>query len=216
MPNPRRPGGPVKPASPERGRSEAERLDEPEGRPTISQRDGPAWCHARTPSVDPRGERSRLAEAEVAAGVADDQVIEQRQVEDIGRLRQPDRQLRIVGAGCGVTARVVVHHEQCGGAGCETRGYEHVRKRDGRARARAAREQMPGEETMLGGEARDGKDLHRFVGQQWRQRHGSGPWVAEGQCGQADGVALVIAQRAVRADELADAMSAGKAVVWSR
>ena len=33
--DPRRPGRAVKPASPERGRSEAERLDGPEGRPTI-------------------------------------------------------------------------------------------------------------------------------------------------------------------------------------
>ena len=49
--DPRRPGRAVKPASPERGRSEAERLDGPEGRPTIRRRDGPAWCHARTPSA---------------------------------------------------------------------------------------------------------------------------------------------------------------------
>ena len=49
--DPRRPGGAVKPASPERGRSEAKRLDGPEGRPTIRRRDGPAWCHARTPSA---------------------------------------------------------------------------------------------------------------------------------------------------------------------
>ena len=49
--DPRRPGGAVKPASPERGRSEAERLDGPEGRPTIRRSDGPAWCHARTPSA---------------------------------------------------------------------------------------------------------------------------------------------------------------------
>src|SRR5574338_17315 len=49
--NPRRPGRAVKPGSPERGRSEAERLDGPEGRPTIRRSDGPAWCHARTPSA---------------------------------------------------------------------------------------------------------------------------------------------------------------------
>ena len=49
--DPRRPGGAVKPASPERGRSEAKRLDGPEGRPTIRRSDGPAWCHARTPSA---------------------------------------------------------------------------------------------------------------------------------------------------------------------
>ena len=46
-----RPGGPVKPASPERGRSEAKRLDRAEGRPTIPRRDGRATCHARSPSA---------------------------------------------------------------------------------------------------------------------------------------------------------------------
>src|SRR5580765_550940 len=43
--DPRRPRGPVKPASPERGRSEAQRLDGTEGRPTIGRRDGRRGCH---------------------------------------------------------------------------------------------------------------------------------------------------------------------------
>ena len=162
---------------------------------------------------DLRGERSGFAEAEVAAGVADDQVIEQRHVEDVGRLRQPKRESRIVRARCGIAARVVVHDEQRGGARCEARGHEHVRKRDGRARARAAGEHVPGEETVASGEARDGEDLHRLAGQEWRQRGGGDSRIAEGQRGQSNGLALVIAQRAVRADELADAMSAGETVV---
>ena len=86
---------------------------------------------------DPRGERSRFAEAEIAAGVADDQVIEQRHVENVGRLRQPEREPRIIRARCGIAARVVVNYEQRSRARCEACGYEHVRDRDRRARARA-------------------------------------------------------------------------------
>ena len=55
---------------------------------------------------DLRCECSGFAEAEVAAGVADDQVIEQRHVEDVGRLRQPKRESRIVRAWCGIAARM--------------------------------------------------------------------------------------------------------------
>jgi hypothetical protein len=112
-----------------------------------------------------RCECSGFAEAEVAAGVADDQVIEQRHVEDVGRLRQPKGESRIVRARCGIAARVVVHDEKRGGARCQARGHEHVRKRDGRARARAAGDDVPGEETVTGGEARDGENLQRLVGQ---------------------------------------------------
>src|SRR5688572_18449478 len=101
-------------------------------------------------------ECSGFAETEVAAGVADDQVIEQRHVEDVGRLRQPEREARIVRAWCGIAARVVVHSEQRRGARCQARGYEHVRKRDWRARARTAGEYVPGEELVTSGEARDG------------------------------------------------------------
>lgn len=71
---------------------------------------------------------------------------------------------------------------------------------------------MPGEETVFGREARNGKDFDGFVGQEWRQRRGSDPRITESQCWNPDGLALVIAQRAVRADELADAMSAAEAV----
>ena len=44
---------------------------------------------------DVRSQCSGFAETEVAAGVADDQVIEQRHVEDVGRLRQAKRESRI-------------------------------------------------------------------------------------------------------------------------
>jgi hypothetical protein len=46
-----------------------------------------------------RGLRMRRALA--LAGVADDQVIEQRHVEDVGRLRQPERESRTSGLGVG-------------------------------------------------------------------------------------------------------------------
>jgi hypothetical protein len=52
-----------------------------------------------------RGLRMRRALA--LAGVADDQVIDQRHVEDAGRLRQPERESRIVRARCRIAARVV-------------------------------------------------------------------------------------------------------------
>ena len=63
-----------------------------------------------------RCERSAFTEAEVAAGVTDDQVIEQRHVEDVCRLREPQCESRIVRARRGIAARVVVHDEQRGRA----------------------------------------------------------------------------------------------------
>ena len=55
-----------------------------------------------------------------------------------------------------------------------------------------------------------------LAGQQRRQRGGGDSRIAEGLRRQPNCLALVIAQRAVRADELADAMSAGETVVCSR
>ena len=77
-------------------------------------------------------------------------------------------------------ARVVVHDEQRGGARCQARGHEHVRQRDGRARARAAGEHVPGEELVASGEARDGEDLHCLAGQERRQRGSGDSRIAEG------------------------------------
>ena len=57
-------------------------------------------------------ECSGFAEAEVAAGVADDQVIEQRHVEDVGRLRQPQRESRIVRARRGIAAYAERPHKR--------------------------------------------------------------------------------------------------------
>jgi hypothetical protein len=71
---------------------------------------------------------------------------------------------------------------------------------------------VPGEETVASGEARNGEDLHRLVGEQWRQRGGGCSGIAEGLRRQTYCLALVIAQRAVAADELADVVSASKAV----
>jgi hypothetical protein len=55
------------------------------------------------------------------------------------------------------TARVVVHDEQRGRARCQARGYEHVRERDGRARAHATGENVPGEELLASGQAATAK-----------------------------------------------------------
>ena len=65
---------------------------------------------------------------------------------------------------------------------------------------------------MASGQARDGEDLHRLVGEQWRQRGGGCSGIAEGLRRQTYGLALVIAQCAVGADELADPVSASVVV----
>src|SRR4029078_11232416 len=122
--------------------------------------------------------------------------------------RQPQRESRIVWARRWIAARVVVRDDQRRGARCEARGHEHVWKRDRCARARAAREDVPGEEVVASGEARDREDLDGLAGEQWRQR-GRGGWrITEHLRWQANRLTLIIAERAVRADELADAMPA--------
>jgi hypothetical protein len=75
---------------------------------------------------------------------------------------------------------------------------------------------VPGEETVLGREARDGKDLHRLAGEEWGQGFGGDAWIAQRDRRDSDTLTVVIAKRAIRADELADAMSARGAVVWNR
>jgi hypothetical protein len=52
---------------------------------------------------------------------------------------------------------------------------------------------MPGEETVLGRQARDGEDLDRLASDEWCQRRGSDPRIAQGQRGKANGLTLVIA-----------------------
>ncbi len=92
-------------------------------------------------------------------------MIEDFDVEQLPGLDRLLGQPHVVGRRCGIAARMVVHNEQRRGARCQARGNEHVRKRDGRARAGAAGEHVPGEEAVTGGEARDGENLHRLVGQ---------------------------------------------------
>ena len=69
------------------------------------------------------------------------------------------------------------------------------------------------QETVFSGETRNGEDFNRLAGEEWCQRCGGDSRIAQGQRGESNGLTLVIAQRAVRADELADPMSAGKAFV---
>jgi hypothetical protein len=52
---------------------------------------------------------------------------------------------------------------------------------------------VPGEETVLGREARDGKDLDRLAGEEWCQRCGGDSGIAQGQRGKSNGLTLVIA-----------------------
>ena len=121
--------------------------------------------------------RTALAEAEVAAVVTDDQVIEQRDVEHVGRGAQSQREPRIVRTRGGIAARMVVDDHHAGRARCETRGHEDVRQGHWRAVSRAAREQMPGEQTMLGGETGDAEDLDELIGDQRREDGRRGSWV---------------------------------------
>jgi hypothetical protein len=72
---------------------------------------------------------------------------------------------------------------------------------------------VPGEETVLGREARDGEDLYRLAGEQWCQGFGGDARIAQRDRRQSDRLTVIVAKRAVRANELADTMSAREAVV---
>jgi hypothetical protein len=75
---------------------------------------------------------------------------------------------------------------------------------------------VPGEETVFGGEARDSEDLHCLAGQEWCQHFGGDAWIGQRDSREPDGLTPIIAERAVRADELADPKSASEAVMWNR
>jgi hypothetical protein len=55
-----------------------------------------------------RCERSGFAEAEVPSGIADDQVIEQRDVQNVRRLRESDGQPCVIRTRSRIAARMVV------------------------------------------------------------------------------------------------------------
>lgn len=61
---------------------------------------------------------------------------------------------------------MVVDDHHAGRAKCETRGQEDVRQGHWRAVAHAARDHMPGEQPMLGGETGDAEDLDGLIGDQ--------------------------------------------------
>src|SRR6266508_2522934 len=90
-----------------------------------------------------RSERSGLAEAEVPSRVADDQVIEQRDIQDVSGLREPDSQPCVVRARSRIAARMVVHDEQCGRAWGKACRDEDIWDRDRRARTCASRQDVP-------------------------------------------------------------------------
>ena len=150
----------------------------------------------------------RLAEAVVPMLVTDDQVIEQRQVEDVGRGAQPQRQSRIVRTRCGITARMVVDDHQAGRARCETRRHEDIRHRDRRAGARAARHHMPGEQAVLRRQTRHGEDLDGLIGDQRREDRRGGTRVLQHHSRDVDDASVAVTQRAVGADEFPHAVTA--------
>ena len=151
---------------------------------------------------------SRLAEAVVPMRVTDDQVIEQRQVEDVGRGAQPQRQSRIVRTGCRITARMVVHDHQAGRARCETRRHEDIRHGHRRAGPCAARHHVPGEQAVLRRETRHGEDLDGLIGDQWRENRGRGTRVFQHHSRDVDDAPIAVTQRAIGADEFPHAVTA--------
>jgi len=104
---------------------------------------------------------------------------------------------------------MVVNDHQAGGAGCETRGHEDVWHRDWSAGARTAREHMPGEQAMLGGDTRDTEDLDGRIGDQQRENGGSCAWVFRHHCGHVYEASVAIAERTKGADEFPHAVTAG-------
>src|SRR6266850_8018979 len=144
-----------------------------------------------------------LAKTEVPVPVTDNQVVEQRHVEHVRRGAQAQRQSSVIRAWRRITARMVVNDHQAGCARCETRGHKHIRHRDWCAVPRTAREHMPGEKAMLGGDTRDGEDLDGLIGDQRRQDDGSGSWVFQEHSGHVHDASVAIAQWTVGAHEFA-------------
>ena len=125
----------------------------------------------------PLRELAAFVEAEIAAFVADDQVIEQRDVEHVGGGAQAEREPRIVGTRGGIAARMVVDDHQAGRARCETRGQKHVRQGYWCAVARSTREQMPGEQATTSGQTGDAEGLDRLISDQRAEHRRRRPWV---------------------------------------
>ena len=153
--------------------------------------------------------RAGLAEAVVPMRVTDDEVIEQGQVEDVGRGAQPQRQSRIVRTRCGIAARMVVNHHQAGRARCETRGHEDIWHGHWRAGARAARQHMPGEQAVLGRQTRDAEDFDRLIGNQRREDRRRGAGSLRTTVGTSTTRPSPSRSGPVAADEFSDAVTAG-------
>ena len=156
-----------------------------------------------------RWQHAGFAEAVVASVGPDDEMVEQRDVDHVGRLGEPLGESGIVCTRGGVPTGVVVRHQQGSRAGRETRRDKDVGQRDARRGPRAARQHVPGQQSVAGGEAGDREDLDGFLGEERRQCVRGDARIAERESGQADGLALIVAEGAVGADELADAMAAG-------
>src|SRR5262249_45677414 len=118
-----------------------------EGRPRIACRDGPqeSWTFAiLVLSADDAG----FTEAVVAAGIADDQVIDEWHFEQVGRVGKPQRQSGIVFARCRIPTGVGVHEEQSSRVGREACEHEDIQQPDWVTLTRPPREDVPGYETV--------------------------------------------------------------------
>jgi Domain of unknown function (DUF6946) len=122
---------------------------------------------------------SALPEAVVATLLSDDEVIEQGDIEDVGGCTQSLRQSSVIGAWPWIAAGMVVHDDHARRAQRDECRYEHIGGRHERARARAACEQVPCEESMSCRQARDAEHLYRLPVHQRCEGGCRFPWIAE-------------------------------------
>ena len=158
------PGASRVPSSPQprRGRH-VRRGEDPTG--NLDSRDVMAGCRLRLRGLPPlvAQQLAAFAEAEIPVVVADDEVIEQLEISRsaaapsrtvVARRRHSASGCRLGGCGQARGPR----------ARRQDRGHEHVRHRDLRAGARAARQQVPGEQPVARREAGHTEQLDRMVG----------------------------------------------------
>ena len=125
------------------------------------------------------------------------------------RQLQPARDGDVVRTRRDLAARVVVQDDEPRRPRGEDGRDEDVRHGHLRARPRAARADVPGEQALAHREARDREHLHRLLREERRQRPRRGLRVVEDQRRQRDDVALRIAEGPIRTHELPHAMAGG-------
>ena len=138
---------------------------------------------------------------------ADDQVIEQPDVEDVRCRAEPDGQSSVVWTRSFVAARMVVDDDQSRRAGHDTGRHEDVGYRDRRARSRTPRQDVPGQEAVLRGEARHSEHFNELIREQWPKRRRRRVRGVQDQRRHINDATIVVSQRSVGADELSNSMS---------